>query len=294
MAASWPLESDLLRTFLAVAQHGNVTRAADALGRTQSAISVQIARLERQLRTRLFDRRPRGVVLTESGETLRDAAARIVEDLDRTAASFLADPLDGRLRLGIPDEYGSSVLPEILAAFARQHPSVEVSVRCGFSTEFPAAVGAGDLDLAVFADCGTAADDTLVTEETLWVAAKGFRSASDTPVPLVLFDRACWWRDAALAALVRRGVGHRLAYSSESVAGVKAAIKAGLAVGVLARSTLDDDMRMVGPDWGLPDLPRSCLVLLEGAGDPSPAKSAMAEAIRQGFARMPAPGRPRA
>ena len=282
-----PLDSDLLRTFLAVARHGNVTRAADGLHRTQSAISVQIGRLEQRLDTKLFHRQARGVSLTESGESLRVAAERIVGELDRTAAAFCASPIGGQVRIGIPDEYGSAVLPDILAAFAARHPAVEVSVQCGFSTAFPRAIARGDLDLAVFAgDCGSEDGPVLFEEETLWVSAKGFHAASDTVLPLALFDRACWWRDAALEALDRAGFRHRLAYSSESVAGVKAAIAAGLAVGVLARSTVEPSMRVLGAADGLPALPRSSLTLLEGGRADRPAHAAMAEAIRQGFTKV--------
>ncbi len=282
-----PLESDLLRTFLAVARHGNVTRAADALHRTQSAISVQVGRLEQRLGTRLFHRQARGVSLTDAGEELCEAAERIVGDLDRTAAAFCAEPIGGRVRIGIPDEYGSAVLPAILAAFAVEHPAVEVFVQCGFSTAFPAAVACGDLDIAVFArGCGSGDAPPLFAEETLWVSAKGFRQEPGKALPVALFDRACWWRDAAIEALERTEVPYRLAYSSESVAGVKAAITAGLAVGVLARSTVEPAMRILGPAQGLPALPRSGLTLVEGGQADRPANAAMAEAIRHGFAKV--------
>ena len=195
-----PLESDLLRTFLAVARHGNVTRAAEALHRTQSAISVQIGRLEQRLGSKLFLRQARGVSLTESGESLRVAAERIVGELDRTAAAFCASPIGGQVRIGIPDEYGSAVLPDILAAFAARHPAVEVFVQCGFSTAFPQAVARSDLDLAVFAGgCGPGAGPVLFEEETLWVSAKGFRTSADTALPLALFGSGL--------LVARRGVG---------------------------------------------------------------------------------------
>ncbi len=282
-----PLDSDLLRTFLAVARHRNVTHAAAAVHRTQSAVSVQIKRLEERLGTRLFRREARGVSLTEAGERLQQAADRIVRDLNQTAATFKRDPIGGTVRVGIPDDYGSDVLPSILSEFAAQHQSVEVIVRCEFGTEFHKAVEQGDLDLAVCAQeslpLGTT---TLFEEQTVWASAREFRISRDQPVPLALFDRSCWWRDMAINALQQAKRPYRIAYSSESVFGVKAAISAGLAVGVLARSSIDPTMRFLGIADGFPTLPRTRLSLLEHSKARSIAVIAMAEAIRRGFSRI--------
>ena len=131
------LDSDLLRTFLTVARYGNVTRGAQALNRTQSAVSIQIKRLEEMLAASVFRRGPRGVTLTEAGHRLRQAAEPIVNDLDQTMRMFRSDPIGGLVRVGIPDEYGSDVLPTILADFIARFPAVEVFVQCGFSVSFP-------------------------------------------------------------------------------------------------------------------------------------------------------------
>ncbi|MGI9415829.1 MAG: LysR family transcriptional regulator [Hyphomicrobiales bacterium] len=280
------LDSDLLRIFIAVARHGSVTRAAGTLHRTQSAVSVQIKRLEGLLETRLFERQARGVALTGAGEALLGSAHEIVDQLDRTAASFVGHRMSGGVRVGIPDEYGSDVLPGVLAAFAARNPDVEVSVQCGFSVGFPDLVGRGDLDLAIFASDRPSRDGEMLCEEqTVWVARAGFRVPADEPLPLALFDRSCWWRDIATEALRSAGCDYRIIYSSESVAGVKAAIAAGLAVGVLARTSLEPSFRALGRDDGLPPLPKSHLVLLGDDRRKSPAVRAMAEAIRGGFVR---------
>ncbi|MFQ5784795.1 MAG: LysR substrate-binding domain-containing protein [Alphaproteobacteria bacterium] len=282
-----PLNSDLLRTFLAVARRRNVTHAAATLHRTQSAVSVQIKRLEKRLGTRLFRREARGVSLTESGERLRQAAERIVRELDRTALEFARDPIGGIVSVGIPDDYGSDVLAGILGEFAAQHPSVDVSVRCEFGTEFPAAVERGALDLAVCAlESSPAGARTLFEEPTVWACARSFRINRDQPVPLALFDRSCWWRDAAVEALRKAGRPYRIAYSSESMSGIRAALAAGLAVGVLSRSTIAPAMRVLGEHDEFPTLPRTRLSLLAHAKTPSPAVSAMADAIRRGFSKI--------
>ena len=278
-----PLDSDLLRTFLAVARHGNVTHASETIYRTQSAVSVQIKRLEERLGTRLFRREARGVSLTEAGERLQEAAGRIVRDLDRTATTFKRDPIEGTVRVGMPDDYGSDVLPGILSEFAARHPSVQVFVRCEFGTKFHKSVEQGELDLAVCAQAGTTA---FFEEQTVWASARGFYIDETMPVPLALFDRACWWRDAAINALQQAERPFRIAYSSESFSGVRAAISAGLAVGVISRSTVDQSMRVLGNQEGFPTLPKTGLSLLEQPNNRSAAVSAMADAIRQGFSKI--------
>jgi DNA-binding transcriptional LysR family regulator len=286
MNVSQSLDSDLLRTFLTVARHGNITRGAEALHRTQSAVSIQIKRLEECLAVTLFRREPRGVSLTEAGERLRLAAEPIVNDLDQTVRAFRADPIGGLVRVGIPDEYGSDVLPAILADFSARYPAVEVFVQCGFSMDFPDAVKRGELDLAVFADtCGPDLSGKLIQDPVVWVASRQYRCRNEEPVPLALFNRSCWWRDLAIEAMEHAGQPYRIVLSSESVAGIKAAIATGLAVGVLARSTLESSMHSLDEQHGFPRLPDSVLRLQRGRGD-SPAISAMAAAIEEGFGRL--------
>lgn len=286
MNSSAMLDTDLLRTFLAVARHGNVTRGAEALNRTQSAVSIQIKRLEQRLAVLLFRREPRGVSLTEAGERLRLAAERIVGDLDQTLRTFRADPIGGLVRIGIPDEYGSDVLPTILANFTERFPAVEVFVQCGLSESFPDIVKRGELDLAVFADAGSPqSSGELIQDPMTWVASRPYQRRSDEPVPLALFDRSCSWRDMTIAALEDAGQPYRIVFSSESVSGIKAAIATGLAVGVLARSTVESSMDMLTRKHGFPPLPESVLRLVRGRVS-SPAIDAMAAAVEGGFARL--------
>ena len=275
-----PLDSDLLTTFLAVAETGNVTHAGHAVGRTQSAVSVQIRKLEDALGVRLFDRQARGVVLTENGQDLVPAARRALGEINRIGRMF-KERLTGRIRVGIPDDYGVSVLERVLARFSARHPGVEVSVRCGFSVGFPEAVQRGTLDLAVHtASPGEETGTLLMTERTVWAAAREWRADPEIPPPLALFDRQCWWRDAAIDALNRAGMRYRIAYSSESVAGVKAAIAAGLAVGVLNAGTLGDGLRALTPEDGFPSLPDSALRLICADGLDPAIGQAMEAAIK--------------
>ena len=282
------LDTDLLRTFLTVARHGNVTRGAFALHRTQSAVSIQIKRLEDNLAVKLFRREPRGVTLTEAGERLRTGAQRIVDDLDRTAQTFRDDPVGGLVRIGIPDEYGSDVLPTVLADFSAHYPAVEIFVQCGFSVGFAAAIERGELDMAVFADANTNSPEQagiLTRDPTVWVSSRPCQRRPHEPIALAVFDRACWWRDMTTAALDALKQPYKIAFSSESVAGIKAAIMSGLGIGVLARSTVESSMHILDERHGFPPLPDSVL-RLQCRASKSVAISAMEKAIEAGFARL--------
>lgn len=283
------LDSEALRFFEMVARCGNVTRAAVRLHRTQSAVSVQIRKLEEDLGQSLFNREPRGMSLTAAGERLLASSKPILALLDQAAAAMVSDPLEGTVRVGIPDDYGSELLATILADFASLHPNVEVNITCGFSASFSEQVTDGELDLAVYAgETGEGRREILLTEQTVWAAGRSAPLDLSAPLPLALFDRACWWRDAVLDALSSSGINYRVAYTSESVAGVKAAIAAGLAIGILARSTVEPAMRILGAADGLPPLPASNLIMLKHKHAPAGPTEAMMQAIRRAFSESTA------
>ncbi len=275
------IDSDLLRTFLAIAEIGNVTMAARRLNRTQSAISVQIRKLEHALSTQLFLRQPRGMALTESGQRLVPKARRVVTDINQISNLFTST-LAGKISIGIPDDYGLNTLETTLRNFAEKNPDVEIYIRCSLSTGFPEAVQSGELDMALYAAAsGEHRDDALFHEPTVWAAQESFYVADEQPIPLALFDRQCWWRDVAIKSLEASGHPYRIAFSSESIAGVKAAISAGLAVGMLAASTVESHMRILDKEYGLPLLPPSAMVLLINETGNAELINAMQMAIRQ-------------
>lgn len=267
-----------LRTFLAVVESGNVTHAADLLGRTQSTISVQIKQLEETLAVRLFQRQARGVVLTEQGRRLLPAARRAMEELQRVGDLF-GDPLRGQIRVGIPDDYDETILERLLVSFARRHPEVEIFAQSGCTSKFPDAIRTNKLDLAVCSGRSMGDGEPLSSEPNVWAARKGFALAPDAPVPLAILDRACWWRDIPTAALDTAQRSWNLAYSSESFASLRAAIRAGLAVGVVPRNTLEESMMVLTEREGFPPLPPSQRVILTNREAPEELTSAMSEAI---------------
>ena len=254
--------SELLRTFCAVAECGNVTQAASVLSRTQSAISVQLGKLESHLSVVLFERLARGVTLTDEGRKLLPIARKALFEIDRAGALFLS-PLEGKIRVGIPDDYNETILEKALAQFCKRHGHVEVSVRSGCTASFPDAIRNNELDLAIYTAGPIASNDAFFSEPTVWVAGLDFTVPEEGPLPLAIFDRHCWWRDVPTNALDKVNREWRIAYLSENFASVKAAIRAGLAIGILAKSAVEDSMQALTRNEGFPSLPESSLQLLK-------------------------------
>lgn len=282
------LDTDLLRTFIAVAEAGSLTRAGEVVGRTQSALSIQVRQLEAVVARPLFARGPRGMGLTPAGEALLARARRIVALLDEAERVFRRDPLQGTVRVGMPEEHGSTLLPALLARFAREQLGVEVTIRCGASAGLSAALARGELDLAVIvADRGGEAGEVLAHDPTVWATSAAHVVHEADPLPVALFEPGCWWRDRALATLDARGRRWRVACTSASVAGVGAAVAAGIAVAVLARSTIPPGARALATAEGFTPLPSSDVVLRSAPGLASPAVAAMRAMIREAFGAEP-------
>jgi len=280
------LDSELLRTFLAVSETGSFSKAATRIFRSQSAVSLQIKQLENLLGQAVFHRYARGVKLTTTGEKLRLTAQKVVNLLDESFGELKSNPLEGSIRVAIPDEFGETILAEVIAQFARNYPQVDLQVRCSFSANFPQALAANEIDLAVFA-VQDPDDDMLVLrrEKTCWATSKNHLVHQQDPLPVALFDRACWWRDWALEALEASAKPYRVVFTSESVMGITAAISAGVAVGLIGESSLRDDFAILSSNHGLPQLPDSLLVL-KCRDDVSKSVSlAMTSAIVEAFDR---------
>lgn len=278
------LDSDLLRTFVAIADAGSFTRAAERVHRTQSAISMQIKKLEELTGEPLFIRQARGVVPTPVGETLLTKARQIVRLLDQASQDMRADPLAGALAIGIPEEYGATVLPGVLAGFAERHPNVEVTVRCGSSLVLEETLDRGELDLAVLVIASSSTEgEILFYDPTVWVTSARHLVHEQDPLPIAMFEQGCWWRDWALKILDDRARGYRVAYTSASVSGLQAAVSSGLAVAVLGRSTMPPGARVLGAKEGFSDLPGSSVVLRQAPRRGSEAVATMATVLRSAF-----------
>lgn len=279
------LRGDWLVAFVAVVETGSFTAAAKRMHRTQSAVSMQIQQLESATGTALLVRERAGVTPTAAGERLLPHARRAAEALHDAASLFEAPEVaSGPLRVGIPEEYSGIELPKLLSHFQRSQPNVELLVQCASSDRLEAAIEQGDLDLGlIVADDQRRRGDALLYDPTCWAMAEPFELPTRGPLPLVLFDQACWWRQWALDRVSEAKREWRIAYTSDSIAGVAAAIQAGLGIGVLGRSTLPKGVRQVPETLGLPSLPGSHLMLQLTDPD-APGAVEMARLIRQHFA----------
>jgi DNA-binding transcriptional LysR family regulator len=278
------LDSDLLRTFVAIAESGNFTKAAETLGRTQSAVSMQVRRLEDTVGEQLFARGSRGVTLTRKGDQLLTNARRIVSLLDETAASLEGPTLDGQVRIGIPEEYGDAILSRALGAFAKRHPQVEVNVRYARSSAQMAAVDAGELDLAVvFEWQDFSIHEVLMNDPTVWVTSELHRRHLEAPLPIAIYASSHWCRDFAIRSLEERGLAYRIAYRTETSGGLKLAVTSGLAIAPVSRSNIPAGCRELTHADGFGTIDHSNVVLHRNPAATGGAIDGMADAIREAF-----------
>ncbi len=279
-----PMESELLRTLIAVADTGSFTNAAERVERTQSAVSMQMKKLEAIAGRPLFDRRARGVSLTSDGEALVARARRILSLLDQATEALRTKPLHGAVRVGVPEEYTSPVLRNILTRFTQIHSGVHVTITCETSEELLASLSEGSLDLAVAVvpDTETPAE-VLAHDSTVWVAAAQHLAQDQTPVPIALFEQGCWWRDPAIEQLETSGKPFRVAYVSRSLTGIQAAVSSGIAIAAMSQSTMPPDSRALREQDGFPPLRASRVVLRTNPDRDTHAVRSLARSIREAF-----------
>ncbi len=271
------LDIDQLRSFIAIADTGTFTRAAESMHKTQSAVSMQIKRLEETVGRSLFERDGRASRLTDEGERLLDYARRIVRLSTEALASFAETELAGRVRLGLPDDYAERYLPEILARFSQSNPRVEVTVVCEPTPMLMERIEHSDIDLAIITHVSSRGSASVIRRERLlWVTSARHAVHEQTPLPLALGRTFCTWRQAATAALDGRTKPYRVLYSSWNSTAVGAAVLAGLAVSVLPESALRSGMRVLGPADDFPTLPSCKIALVRNRADPSPLCDALA------------------
>jgi DNA-binding transcriptional LysR family regulator len=276
------LDIDQLRTFVAIAETGSFTRAAEIVFKTQSAVSMQMKRLEERIGKAIFERDGRTSKLTEDGERLVDYARRIVKLNMDAVGAFSGTELTGRVRLGVPDDYADRYLPDIMARFSRENPRVEVTIVCEPTPMLAGRIQDNDLDLAIITHVehkGTA--EFVRYERLLWVTSIHHSVQNETTLPLALGRPTCCWRQVALERLDAQNRSYRVLYSSWNSTAVGAMVLAGLAVSVLPESALRPGMRVLGPTDGFPPLPSCKIGLLRNWREQTPLVDALARLIVQ-------------
>lgn len=275
------LDLDLLRTFVMVAETGALSRAADRVGRTQAAISMQVKRLEDITNQPLLQRTGRGVLLTAHGERLLVHAQKILRAHDEALAELSGEGLSGTLRLGCPDDYAAVFLPPLLRDFAARHPQVLVEVYCAPTPRLLERMDAHALDIAIVSQGeGDTGLQTIRLEPLVWVGARGSDAAAMDVLQLALSDPDTLDHQAALRSLDRTGHPYRLAYASHSLTGLIAVVRSGQAIAVLTQTAVPADLQILPNDSGLPALPRVAIALKLDHRKPSALVSALEEHIR--------------
>ena len=259
------LEIDLLRTFAAVADTGSFTAAAELVARTQSAVSLQVKRLEEAVGQRVFERTSRSLALTAAGETLLGYARRILELNDESVRRIAEPPVEGVIRLGITEYFVPGELPRILARFAALYPRVGLEVRMGLSSELRRAMSAKELDAVIVRLAPSERAKAIWSEPQVWAVREELEPARGEPVSLALLPSPCVLREHALASLKRLHRPYRVAFTGSSMASVQAAVAAGIGVSILPRSSLLPGMRILPRSAGYPDPGRLDIGVLRGS-----------------------------
>jgi DNA-binding transcriptional LysR family regulator len=252
-----------LKSFIAIAETGSFSQAGRSVGRTQSALSLQIKNLEQELGCLLFNRTNRKITLTQEGEIFLGYATQIIQ-LQREAYSRIKEPeITGEIRLGTPEDFASHYLPDVLANFRKNHPQVQLNVACDLTLNLVDSFQQGNFDMIlVKRDPQRVKGGSKVWREPLvWAAADYYRP--EKPLSLVLSPQPCIYRARALTALDRAGKPWYISYTSPSLAGTIAAVKAGFGITVLPANMLPAGIHPILKEIKLPELADAEIALMK-------------------------------
>lgn len=260
------LDIDCLRTFVAIAETGSFTKGGARVYRNQSTVSLQIKRLEESVAARLFDRTTRRVRLTPQGEATLAYARKMLSLNDELIARVAEPTLEGVVRLGAPEDFATTHLPYALARFAQAFPAVQLEVACDLTLNLIARFEAGDLDIVLIKrERGPAAPEGVRVwlEPLVWAAKDRALAQRPGPLPLVVAPPPCVYRKRATTTLEAADRPWRQAYACASLAGIHAAVRAGLGLTVLPRGMTPPDFAILGDEEGLPELPDTEIALMQ-------------------------------
>ncbi|MCB8838014.1 LysR family transcriptional regulator [Aurantimonas sp. VKM B-3413] len=288
---SVPLDLDQLRTFVAIVDAGSFTKAADDVFKTQSAVSMQMRRLEDRLGVQLFERNGRTIRITDEGARLLAYARRMLTLSQETLSAFDQEAMQGHVRIGLPDDYAERFLPEILARFSRSNPLVELQIACEPSLNLMDHVEKGRLDVALVSDCGHAtAPLEIVRREPLHFVTSAAHDIHHAEIlPLALGRQDCMWRAQGMQTLDRIGRKYKVLFTSWSAQIVASAVLSGLAISVLPECALRPGMRILGEYDKFPTLIDTEIGILRARAAEGPVITALVEHIRDSLANLAPP-----
>lgn len=276
------LPTDLLRAFVTVAELKGFTPAAELLGRSQPAISLQIKRLEQLLGRAVLLRAGHRLDLTPAGEELFRYARQILALNDEALGKLSEGQVSGRLRFGIPSEFATTLLPKIIGRFIQAYPAVTLEVSCELSKQLlaPEQRGAFDLILALQDDPRAQPESRVKVDELVWVSGPEYDVNQPAKLSLIAAPEGCIYRKRGIERLDSAGVAWRMVYTIPDLTGIQAAIEEGLGVTVLARSTVPENLKVLRPGGRFPVLGKVGINLLHRAGNNSEAASRLADYVR--------------
>ena len=245
------LQTDWLKCFVAVVDAGSLTAAGPELHRSQSAVSIQLKKLEAAVGCRLLERGARQLQLTDEGQTLLGYARRMLDLQAEAQAALQGEPLSGLVRLGVPDDYASRYMTPVLKRFAPRHGGVEIQLDCEQSTSLIPRVASGDLDLALVSRDHARRGTLLFHEPMVWVGSPQFDIWKRTPLPIAVYEPESLGRRSALQSLAVQGRPYKVVYNSSSLAGQIAAVESGLAVAVVTQCSAPAHLQILGAEHGL-------------------------------------------
>jgi DNA-binding transcriptional LysR family regulator len=280
------LQLDWLRAFVAAVDAGSLTAAGRLVHRSQSALSMQIAKLEQAVGRPVLVRTPRRLDLTTAGRELLGHARRLIAQHDEAVQALQREAIRGRLTVGVPEDYAQPYLTPVLREFARRHAGVELTLVCQQSTVLIPRVLRGEIDIAVVTRDRAGRGRALFEEPLVWAGAPRFEAWRASPLPIAVYEQGSSARRAALAALGAQRRPYRIVCDSASPAGMLAAVDSGLAVALFSRCSVPPTFELLGERQGLPALPVQNVVLLRSrASAGAPAADAMEDQVMQTLAR---------
>ncbi|WP_299768265.1 LysR substrate-binding domain-containing protein [uncultured Pseudoteredinibacter sp.] len=275
------LPIEVLRAFVTIVELGSFTQAGDLLGRSQPAISLQIKRLEELLNQKLISRNGQNIELTKTGEQLFYYAKRILALNDEAVASFNATSVSGQLKLGIPSEFATTLLPRILSRFANTYPNVNLEVISDLSRNLmnASAQKQYDLVLVLHDDPDKAGTELIKEDELVWVSSHSHDCHMRSVLPLIVAPEGCIYRNRANTMLAEAGLPWKISYTNPSLSGIQAAIEEGLGVTVLAKSSVPEGLKVINNSTRLPKLGKIGISLVKQPSEQSEAAQRLSEYI---------------
>ena len=247
---------DLLRAFVSVAQFGSFTKAGELIGRSQPAVTLKIKRLEQLVDETLFTRTGKSLELSEAGESLYDYANQILALNDLAVSQFSKSAVAGKVRLGIPSEFATTLLPKIVSRFAKAYPNVTLEVNCELSKHLLTKAGKAkhDLILALGDESSDKNSDFIKNDDLVWVASNAKNPLKVEVMPLIVAAEGCIYRQRAIQRLDRSELPWQIVYTNPDLTGIQYAIQEGLGVTVLAKSTVPDNLQVIAQSPRFPNL----------------------------------------